>query len=348
MPQLTLQQLSEITGAEMHGDPNTLVSGVNSLQDAQPGQLSFLNSRKHVQFLASTQASVVILSAQNQQDCPCAALLTDNPYLVYARAAAALTAEPLPDAGIHPSAVVHPSAQVADSAIVGPHCTVLEGARIGERVHLVAGCFVGKSAEIGDDTRVLSNASILDACRIGQRCLLHPSSVIGSDGFGLANDQGAWIKVPQLGRVIVGNDVEVGASSTIDRGAIGDTVIDDGVKLDNQIHLAHNTKVGAHTAMAAGVGIAGSTEIGAYCTLAGQAGVSGHLKIGDRVNISAQTGVTRDLPDPGVYTSTVPAIPHAQWRRNFARIKHLDDLAKRIAALEKALAEKEKSEQDVT
>ena len=340
MPEYSLAELAEITGAELRGDPECRVSAVGSLDEAQPGQLAFLASKRFRPYLKQTRASVVILDADAADECPTHALVSDNPQLAYALAATALTAKAPPEPGVHVTAVVDPSARVDASAYIGPHCVIGAGSVIGEGVEIGPNCVIGKDCEVGKGSRLVASVTLCDGTRMGQRCLIHPGAVLGADGFGLARDGERWVKIPQLGRVVLGDDVEVGASTTIDRGALKDTVLHDGVKLDNQIQIAHNVEVGAHTAMAAQVGIAGSTRIGAGCTLAGQAGISGHLELADGVHVSGLTAVSRSLRKPGLYTSTVPAVPHEQWRRNFARLKQLDDLFRRVKALEKALAER--------
>lgn len=338
MPRLTLAQLAEITGATLHGDAQRTVGGVAGLDDAGPEQLAFLSSSEFRRHLPTTRAAAVILRPQDLPDCPVDALVMDNPYLGYARAATALSRrDPLPP-GIHPSAVVDATAEVSPDARIEANCTIAAGVRIAEDVVIGPNCVVGENCEIGAGTRLVASVTLGTATRIGRRCLIHPGAVIGADGFGMANHEGRWVKVPQLGGVVMGDDVEVGACTTIDRGAIRDTVIGNGVKLDNLIQIAHNVEVGDHTAMAAGVGISGSTRIGAYCTLAGAAGLAGHLELADGVHISGMTAVTHSIREPGVYTSTVPAMPHARWRKNFARLKQLDDMARRLRALEKALA----------
>jgi len=344
MPELSLAQLAELTGAQLHGDAGCMVGGVGSLDDAQAGQIAFLSSKKFRKYLPDTAASAVILKENELDSCPTNALVTDNPYLAYALAAAALTATEALPAGIHPSAVVDPTARIAPSARIEANCTIGAGVEIGEQAVVGPNCVVADQCRIGAATRLVASVTLGSATRLGERCLIHPGAVLGADGFGMANDQGRWVKVPQLGKVVLGNDVEIGCCTTVDRGALKDTVLEDGVKLDNQIQIAHNVHVGKHTAMASGVGISGSTRIGAYCTVAGAAGMAGHLQLADHTHISGLTAVTRSIREPGVYTSTVPAMPHDQWRKNFARLKQLDDMARRLRALEKALAAQQADE----
>lgn len=339
MPEYSLAALAEITGADLRGDPECCVSAVGSLDEAQPGQLAFLASKRFRRYLKKTRASVVILGADAVDECPAHALVSDNPQFAYALAATALTAEAPPEPGVHATAVVDPSAQVQASAYIGPHSVIGAGSVIAEGVEIGPNCVIGKNCEVGKGSRLVASVTLCDGTRMGQRCLIHSGAVLGTDGFGLARDGERWVKIPQLGRVVLGDDVEVGAGTTIDRGALKDTVVHDGVKLDNQIQIAHNVEIGAHTVMASQVGIAGSTRIGSGCVLAGQAGISGHLELADGVCVSGLTAVSRSLRRSGLYTSTVPALPHKQWGRNFARLKQLDDLFRRVKALEKALTE---------
>ncbi|MET0067997.1 MAG: UDP-3-O-(3-hydroxymyristoyl)glucosamine N-acyltransferase [Candidatus Thiodiazotropha sp.] len=334
---MRLGALAETLGVELHGDPDIRVDGVGTLQGARPGQLSFLSNTKYSRYLGSTQASAVILSKDTAEDCPAALLLSENPYLSYARAAALLSPAPVIEPGVHPSAVIAESARIDPSASIGA-CSV-----IGERVSLAAGvvigpgCVVEADCEIGEASRLVARVTLCHATRIGQRCLIHPGAVLGADGFGLANDQGRWVKVPQLGRVWLGDDVEIGANTTVDRGALEDTILHDGVKLDNLIMIAHNVEVGENTAMAGCTGIAGSTKIGRNCTLGGQVGLAGHLTIGDNVHFSGATLVTRSFPDPGYYSGNLPAMENGAWRRLIARLRHLDEMAKDLKLIKKTM-----------
>jgi len=333
----TLAELAELSGSELRGDPTCRISSVGSLDDAEPGQISFLTSRHFEHYLAQTRASAVILSRAWADKTAGNVLINDNPPLAYALVAAALTRSEKPAPGTHPSAVIDPSAEIDAAARVEANCTIGARVRIGAEAVIGPNCVIADDCEIGNGSRLVASVTLGSRTRMGARCLIHPGAVIGADGFGLANDQGRWVKIPQLGRVILGDDVEVGACTTIDRGALKDTVLHDGVKLDNLIQVAHNLEIGESTAMAAQVGIAGSTKIGAWCTLAGQAGVSGHLEIANGVNVSGLTAITRSIHEPGTYTSTVPALEHAQWRKNFVRIRQLDELSRRVKALEKLL-----------
>ena len=307
-------------GGELFGDAGRLIEGLAPLESAQPQHLSFLSHPKYQQQLASTQAGCIIVSphmqaaAQARGDC----IVTDNPYLYFARATQ-LWKKSLPQRTtplIHPSAVIDPLASVHPSARIGALCVVEAG------------------ASIGADTVLKSRVTVSENCTIGERCLLHPGVVIGADGFGFAPDNGTWVKIEQLGNVSIGNDVEIGANTCIDRGALQDTVIEDGVKLDNLIQIGHNVFVGAHTAMAGCAGVAGSAHIGAHCTVGGGAVVLGHLTLADGVNISAASVATRSILKPGHYTGLFPIDDNAAWEKNAASVKQLASLRERIRALE--------------
>ena len=308
-----------------------------TLDDAGPGDIAFLANRRYRGQLATTRASAVILQAEDSAACPVDALVTANPYLAYARIADLLFPVPPVAGGVHPSAVVAPSAQVDATAWLGPLCVVEDGVDIGPGAFLGPGCLVGAGSRIGAGTRLVARVVVWNGSVIGQRCILHPGAVIGSDGFGNANDAGRWVKVPQLGRVVIGDDVEIGANTTIDRGSLRDTVICNGVRLDNLIQVGHNVTIGEHTAAAAFVGISGSTAIGSRCTLGGAAGFAGHLTIADDVHVNGMAMVTHSLREAGSYSSGIPATPSREWRRNVARFQRLDELTRRVAALETAL-----------
>ena len=335
----SLAVLAELSASQLRGDPDCLIRGVASLDEAGEGLISFLGSRRFLPYLADTRASAVILTPEHADVCPVNALVTDNPSLAYAKVASVLTARAPLAPGMHPSAVVDESAVIDPTARIEAHCTIGAGVRIAAGVFIGPNCVIADDCEVGNDSRLIASVTLGSRTVLGKRCLIHPGAVLGADGFGLANDQGRWVKIPQLGRVRLGDDVEVGSGTTIDRGALKGTVLHNGVKLDNLIHVAHNVELGENTAIAAQTGIAGSTRIGAGCTLAGQSGVAGHLELADGVHVSGQTAITRSIRAPGLYTSTVPAVPHSAWGRNFARIKQLDDLFRQVRALEKALAE---------
>ncbi|MDE2090139.1 MAG: UDP-3-O-(3-hydroxymyristoyl)glucosamine N-acyltransferase [Gammaproteobacteria bacterium] len=334
---LTLGELADRLSVETHGDANCIITGVATLQHAEKGALTFLANPHYRKYLADTAASAVILRRADLSACPVSALVSDNPYAADERAAE-LKYPPAPaPRGVHPSACVSAASQIHDSAWIGPHCVVEAGARIEDGAYIGPGCTVGENVVVGADSRLQANVTLCRGTRIGRRALIHPGVVIGSDGFGFAQECGAWVKVPQLGGVRIGDDVEIGANTTVDRGALEDTVIEDGVKLDNQIQIAHNVHIGAHTAIAGCVGIAGSTRIGRRCTVGGAAGIAGHLEIADDVHITAMSMVIKSIAEPGVYSSGLPAEPNREWRKNYLRFCQLDELARRLHTLEKKL-----------
>jgi UDP-3-O-[3-hydroxymyristoyl] glucosamine N-acyltransferase len=336
-----LKQLAEDVGARLVGDPEIRIDSVSTLRNARKGSISFLSNIFYKPYLSSTQASAVILSEKLLKECPVAALVTENPYLAYAKIVRLLIPDPEPvQARIHASAVVDARAQIHESASVGPYCVIESGVRIGPRVVLGPSCIIGRDCHLSEECRLVARVTVCHDSIIGKRCLVHPGVVIGSDGFGLANEEGVWIKIEQLGRVIIGDDVEIGANTTIDRGALDDTVLEDGVKLDNQVQVGHNVHIGAHTAIAGCVGIAGSAYIGSHCMIGGAAGLAGHLKIADNVTITGYSRVNSSVREPGIYTSGTPLQPTRQWQKNTARIRHLDEMARRIAALEDKLKNK--------
>lgn len=344
--EFTLKTLSELTGAELRGDPQRLISHVATLQDADEGAISFLANKRYRSFLDTTKASAVILAAEDAERCKVDCLISDNPYLAHARVMTALYPTTSSAGGIAPGAFVHDTATLAETAHVGVNSYIGPGVVLEQDVQVGPGCIVLDNAFVGAGSRLVAMVTLGSDTRLGKRCLIHPGAVIGGDGFGLANDEGAWVKVPQIGRAVLGDDVEVGSCSSIDRGAIGDTVLEDGVKIDSQVHVAHNVYIGEHTAMAGCSAIAGSSHIGAYCTIAGGAGVTGHVELADHVHVSGVTSVTRSIKQPGVYTGTVPAMEHAVWLKNFARLRHLDDMVRRIRSLEQEVAAlREQSEQ---
>ncbi|HDZ38129.1 MAG TPA: UDP-3-O-(3-hydroxymyristoyl)glucosamine N-acyltransferase [Marinobacter sp.] len=330
-----LGEIAKALGAELRGDPETLVSGLATLQVAGPGQLSFLANPTYAKHLGDTRAAAVIVSPAAAADCPTSALILDNPYLGYAHLSHWFDPAPVAQPGIHPSAVVDARATIAASACIGPGAVIEADVVIGEQVVIGPGCVIGARTRIGAGSVFRPRVTLAHDVVIGQRCHILSGAVIGSDGFGFASERGEWHRIAQLGRVILGDDVEVGANTTIDRGALDDTVIGNGVKLDNLIQIAHNVRIGDHSAMAAMVGIAGSTRIGSHCVFGGAAGVAGHLEITDQVHLTGMTLVTGDIREPGVYSSGTSADTNRQWRKNAVRFRQLDTLARRIKELEK-------------
>lgn len=330
----TLGELAVRFGLELHGDPEAVVHRVATLAAAGPGTLSFFANPRYRRQLRATRATAVVVAPAALADCPVAALVADNPYAAYARIAGVLHPGPALEAGVHPTAVIAPDAVVDASACVGAHALVEAGCRVGARALIGPGSVVMAGSSIGADSRLVARVTVYPGVKMGARCVLHAGAVIGADGFGFAPDRGDWVKVPQVGAVTLGDDVEIGACTTIDRGAIEDTVVEDGVKIDNQVQVGHNCRIGAHTVIAGCVGISGSTTVGRRCMLGGAVGVAGHLEIGDDVMVTGLSMVSRSLKGPGVYSSGMPAIETAAWRRAAARLRHLDELFGRVARLE--------------
>ncbi len=332
--EMTLGALAKALCARLDGDAGIRVGAVAALADARPGEVSFLANRRYRPQLDSTAASAVILSPEFAGECPTATLVTDNPYLGYARSAALLNPVPPITGGRHPGAIVAPGAVVDDEAWIGPAAVIEDGARIGARSSIGPGCVVGQGVVIGEDCRLVANVTLCHRVCLGARVLIHPGVVVGGDGFGIANDDGVWEKVPQLGAVQIADDVEIGANTTIDRGALRDTVIGKGVKIDNLVQVGHNVQIGEHTAIAACVAIGGSAKIGRRCTIGGAASLAGHLEIADDVHLTATSAVPNSISTAGVYSSGMPIQENRAWRRNVVRMRHLDEMAKQLKALQ--------------
>ncbi|NYZ62609.1 UDP-3-O-(3-hydroxymyristoyl)glucosamine N-acyltransferase [Luteimonas deserti] len=328
----TASALAERFGLSVHGAGETEVAGVATLAGAGPDQLAFLSNPRYRPQLAQTRAGIVVLREADAAAYGGTALVARDPYVAYARIAALFEVRAAAPAGIHPSAVVDASAEVDPTASIGPHVSIGARSRIGAGVTVGPGCVVGEDCVIGAGCRLVARVTLVTRVRLGQRVTLHPGAVLGADGFGLAMVDGHWINVPQLGGVVIGDDCDIGANTTIDRGALDDTVIEEDVRLDNLIQVGHNVRIGAHTAVAGCVGIAGSTRIGRYCLLAGKVGVAGHLEICDRVVVHAMTMVSASITEPGEYSAGIPAQPTREWRKNAVRIRQLDSLARRIGA----------------
>ena len=343
---ISLAELAQRVGAALQGDAAVLVSHVATLESAGPGAIAFLANRKYRPQLASTRASAVIVAPDMTGDTVLPALVDPNPYAVFARVAAILHPRAGIAAGVHPSAVVDPAAKVAGTAAVGALAVVGAGAVVGARASIGAGSVVGAGASVGEDTVLHAHVTLYDHCVVGPRCVLHSGVVIGADGFGMAEEDGRWLKIPQVGRVVVGADVEIGANTTIDRGAIDDTVIEDDVKLDNQIQIGHNCRIGRHTAIAGCVGIAGSTRIGGNCKIGGAAYINGHIEICDDVMIGGGTGVYRSITVPGIYSGSNLELPHAQWQHVQTALRRLPDLLRRVRRLEHGSAAEGKEAPD--
>jgi UDP-3-O-[3-hydroxymyristoyl] glucosamine N-acyltransferase len=330
----SLAEISRQLGGEIEGDPATTVSRVATLENAAPGSIAFFANERYLPQLKTTRAGAVILGEAARKATGLPRIVSSNPYAYFARVSALLNPPSPVWPGVHSSAVVDASALISPQAEIGPHAVVGREARVAEGCVIGAGCHVGEGASIGAGARLFPGVTIYHGCVIGERVTLHSGVVIGADGFGIAMDQGHWVKVPQIGRVVIGNDVEIGANTTVDRGALDDTVIEEGVKLDNQIQIGHNVRIGAHTAIAACAGVAGSAKIGRYCRIGGASGIAGHITIADNVEISTYTLVTKSIRQPGTYTGAYVFEPHGQWLRNAVQLRHLADLADRVKALE--------------
>ncbi len=330
---LTLREIVARLGGEAVGDDRAPLTGVATLDSAGPGDIAFLANPRYRARLATTRAGAVILAPADRGSAAGPCIVTANPYAYYARTVALFHPPVAPRPGIHPSAVVDPTARIDANAEVGPLAVVGALCSVGAGAVVGAGCILGERVTIGAGSRLHARVTIYDGCTLGARALVHSGAVIGADGFGQAPDQGRWVKIPQVGAVRIGDDVEVGANTTIDRGALEDTVIGDGVKLDNQIQVGHNVVIGEHTVIAGCVGIAGSTTIGRHCLVGGAAGFVGHITVCDGVTISAMTLVSKSITEPGTYTSGMPLMPHEEWLRNAAHLRRLDALARRLRKL---------------
>jgi UDP-3-O-[3-hydroxymyristoyl] glucosamine N-acyltransferase len=335
----TLGQLAQHVNGKVKGDKTTQIDSVATLKDAREGQISFLTNQKYKSYLSETRASAVIIGFDDA--CTANLLIVDNPHAAYAKIAQLLYPAKQSVPGVHATAIVDTQSRIHESAQIGPNVVIEENVIIDANVIIGANCFIGKGASIGNGTLVYPNVTLYQETRIGERCVLHSGVVIGADGFGHAFDGSGWLKIPQLGRAIIGNDVEIGASTTVDRGAIGDTIIEDGVKLDNQIQIAHNVQIGANTVMAAGVGVAGSAKIGKNCMVGGMAGIAGHIEITDNVVITAMSMIIKSIDQAGSYSSGIPAEPSKIWRRYVGRFKRLDSLSKRVTKCEETLQDKD-------
>ena len=335
----TLAEIVGRLGGELVGNPDIAVSQVATLESAGPADVAFLAQARYRTQLRATRAAAVILPPSERDATAKARILCEDPYLYFAQVSALLNPMPAIEPGIHPGAVIGAGARVALTACIGPECCLGAGAEIGDHVSIGAGCLIGEGVKIGEASRLHAAVVVYAGCAIGRRAIVHSGAVIGADGFGMATDSGRWVKIPQIGRVVVGDDVEIGANTTIDRGALDDTVIEDGVKLDNQIQIGHNVRVGAHTAMAGCVGIAGSARIGRRCTLGGGAIVLGHLELADDVHISAGTLVTKSITRAGTYSGVFPLQENRAWSRTAVLLRNIDSLESRVRMLERIVAD---------
>jgi UDP-3-O-[3-hydroxymyristoyl] glucosamine N-acyltransferase len=331
---ITLGELAVRYGLELSGDPGLKILGVATLASATPGTLAFCSGPKYRRQLASTHATAVVLARDMLADCRVAALISPHPYAAYARIAAGMFPQAAVIGAVAAGASIAPGATVPASAWVGPNVAIGAGAVIGERCFIGPNCVIEEDVRLGEDCRLQAGVTICRKVTVGARCLFKPGAVVGGEGFGFAQAPDGFVKVPHLGGTRLGDDVEVGSNTTIDRGTIEDTVIEDGVKLDNLVQVGHNCRIGAHTMIAGCVGISGSTIIGRRCMIGGAVGIVGHLEIGDDVVVTGFSMVTHSLPGPGTYSSGMPAIQAIDWRRTVARLRRLDALERRLARLE--------------
>ncbi|MES2562786.1 MAG: UDP-3-O-(3-hydroxymyristoyl)glucosamine N-acyltransferase [Pseudomonadota bacterium] len=334
----SLREIVQLLGGEIIGDAEVRVQRMATLDNAGPDAITFLANPRYLSQLGQTRAAAVIVSPAASEATTIARIVHPNPYAYFARVSALLKPQRPVEPGVHPTAAVHPGASVHASAQIGAHAVIQRGAQVGEGSVVGAGSIIGEQVCIGRHCVLHAAVTLYDDCTLGDRVIVHSGVVIGADGFGIAFDEDHWVKVPQVGGVRIGDDVEIGANTTIDRGAIDDTVIEDGVKLDNQIQIAHNVRIGAHTAIAACTGIAGSVQIGRYCRIGGAVGIAGHVSIADRVEISGNTAITKSIDQPGIYSGVYPFEANRDWRRNAAQLRHLAAIARRVKALEESLA----------
>jgi len=335
---MRVEELVARLGGEMIGDGTLEIERVAPIERATTGEIAFLSNQKFIPQLERCRASAVIVPPSARDSASITRIVADDPYLYFARVSQLLNPPAARVPGIDASAKV--LSEVPDSVEIGANAYVAEEVSLGEDVCIGPGCHVGRGTHIGAGTRLQANVSVYHDCRIGRNCLIHSGAVIGADGFGFARERdGTWVKIPQTGRVVIGDEVEIGANTTVDRGALDDTVIENGAKIDNLVMIAHNVHIGEKTAIAGCVGIAGSAKIGARCMLGGQAGISGHIEITDDVVISGCTLVAKSIKQPGLYTASLPLQKHADWVKNFAHLRRLDEMAARIRKLEKLIEE---------
>ena len=332
-PRLTLRDIVSSLGGEAVGEVATPLTGVATLDSAGPSEIAFLANPKYRAKLATTRAGAVIVGRGDRDAAGVPRIVCDNPYAYYARTVALFHPERAPEPGIHPFAQVDGSANVDASAEIGAFVVIGADSSIGPGARIGAHSVLGERVTIGAGTRLHPRVTLYDGCTVGERCILHSGVVIGADGFGMARDEGRWIKIPQVGSVRIGDDVEIGANTTIDRGALDDTVIEDGVKLDNQIQIGHNCVIGAHTVIAGCTGISGSVTVGRDCMIGGGVGLVGHISICDRVTISGFSLITKSITEPGTYTSGLPFMPHAEWLKNAVHLRRLEKMALELRKL---------------
>ncbi|MGH8051631.1 MAG: UDP-3-O-(3-hydroxymyristoyl)glucosamine N-acyltransferase [Arenimonas sp.] len=329
-PCFTLAELADKFDLKIMGNADTKIIGVAPLATANKDQISFLANSLYKKQLAQTDAGAIILRVADASLSSAPCLIAKDPYVAFAKISALFEVKPSAKAGVHPSAVIDPAASIDPSASIGPFVSIGAHTHVDANAVIGSGCVIGEHCHVGASSELVARVTLVTRVKIGQRVLIHPGAVLGAEGFGLAMEAGRWLKVPQLGGVVIGDDCEIGANTTIDRGALGDTVLAEDVRLDNQIQIGHNVQIGAHTAIAGAVAVAGSAKIGSYCLIGGAAGIVGHIEICDKVRINAFSLVTHSITEPGEYTSGTPLQESREWRRNAARFKHLDEMARKI------------------
>ncbi|ATM94705.1 UDP-3-O-[3-hydroxymyristoyl] glucosamine N-acyltransferase [Yersinia frederiksenii] len=337
MPSIRLADLAQQLDAQVHGDGDLVITGIASMHSAEPSQITFLSNSRYQEQLATCNAGAVVLTEADLPFCKSAALVVKNPYLTYARMAQIMDTTPQPAQDIAPSAVVSAQATLGEKVSIGANAVIESGVVLGDNVVIGAGCFIGKNTHIGAGSRLWANVSVYHEVVIGQNCLIQSGTVIGADGFGYANDRGNWIKIPQLGSVHIGDRVEIGACTTIDRGALDNTIIGNGVIIDNQCQIAHNVVIGDNTAVAGGVIMAGSLKVGRYCMIGGASVINGHMEICDKVTITGMGMVMRPITEPGLYSSGIPLQPNKVWRKTAALVMNIDGINKRLKAIERKI-----------
>ncbi|MFI0488765.1 MAG: UDP-3-O-(3-hydroxymyristoyl)glucosamine N-acyltransferase [Yersinia sp. (in: enterobacteria)] len=335
MPSIRLADLAQQLDAQMYGDGDIVITGIASMHSAEPSHITFLSNSRYREQLATCNAGAVVLTQADLPFCKAASLVVKNPYFTYARMAQIMDTTPQPAQDIAPSAVISPHAILGERVSIGANAVIESGVVLGDNVVIGAGCFIGKHTHIGADSRLWANVSIYHEITIGKSCLIQSGAVIGADGFGYANDRGNWIKIPQLGSVHIGDRVEIGACTTIDRGALDNTIIGNGVIIDNQCQIAHNVVIGDNTAVAGGVIMAGSLKIGRYCMIGGASVINGHMEICDKVTITGMGMVMRPITEPGLYSSGIPLQPNKAWRKTAALMMNIDGINKRLKAVER-------------
>ncbi|MGB1800968.1 MAG: UDP-3-O-(3-hydroxymyristoyl)glucosamine N-acyltransferase [Gammaproteobacteria bacterium] len=326
----TLAELSEICGARLEGNADCEIVAVNTLSKAMKGEITFLSNRHYVHQLPETNASAVILAEEDFNSCPTNSLVSSNPYLAYAKVANYLYPHDVHAGNIDSNAIIAESSIIDDSCCISANVVIGNNVKVAAGVYIGPGCVIEENVEIGKNSSLLANVTLRKGVVLGENVTLHPGVVIGADGFGMAQENGKWLNIPQIGSVRIGNNVDVGANSTIDRGAIEDTIISDGVRIDNQVQIGHNVFIGEDTAIAGCAAVAGSTVIGKRCMIAGAVGISGHIEIVDDVIVTAMSGVANSIKTAGVYSSGLPVTDNKTWRRNIIRFKKLDEILKKL------------------